>query len=217
MSWKQVASRKQSAICDNYCSKSLTLCYPMDCSTSGFPILHWFLESTQLMSIESVMPSNLSSSVTPSLPALSLSQHQGLFQWVGSSHQAEYWSFSFSISPSSEYSGSVAFQIKSFSLPQHFVSQIHSLACPVESRANSYSVTRGHLLDAWNSAPPYFGCKTTERYQKTMEVNQWEIPKPAAPEWLFTVELPPELGCVCVCHSVVSNSLQILCFKMLRS
>ena len=38
------------------------------------------------MSIESVMPSNhlLSS---PSPPALNLSQHQGLFQWVSSSHQ----------------------------------------------------------------------------------------------------------------------------------
>ena len=42
----------------------------------------------------------------PSSPALNLSQHQGLFKWVSSSHQvAKYWSFSFSISPSNEYSG----------------------------------------------------------------------------------------------------------------
>ena len=213
MSWKQLASRKQSTICDNYCSKSLTLCYPMDCSTSGFPVLHWFLESTQLTSIESVMPSNLSSSVTPSLPALNLSQHQGLFQWVGFSHQAEHWSFSFSISPSSEYSGSVAFQIKSFSLPQHFVSQIHSLACPVESRANSYSVTRGHLLEFRSSL---FWLQNHKKIPK----NPWKSPmgntKASCP-WMFIVEFPPELGCVCVCHSVVSNSLQILCFRMLRS
>ena len=40
-------------------------------------------------------------------PAVNLSQHQSLFQGVSSSHQVpkKYWSFSFSISPSSEYSG----------------------------------------------------------------------------------------------------------------
>ena len=41
----------------------------------------------------------------PSSPAFNLSQLQGLFQWVGSSHQvAKYYSFSFSISPFKEYS-----------------------------------------------------------------------------------------------------------------
>ena len=45
-------------------------------------------------------------------PAFNLSQHQGLFQWVSSSHQvAKYWNFSFSISPSNEYSGLISFQI----------------------------------------------------------------------------------------------------------
>ena len=39
----------------------------------------------KLMSIESVMPSHPLSS--PSPPALNLSQHQGLFKWVSSSHQ----------------------------------------------------------------------------------------------------------------------------------
>ena len=44
----------------------------------------------KFMSIESVMPSNYLTShplLSPSPPALNLSQHQGLFQWVGSSHQ----------------------------------------------------------------------------------------------------------------------------------
>ena len=35
-----------------------TLCDPMDCSTPGFPVLHHLPEFAQLMSIESVMPSN---------------------------------------------------------------------------------------------------------------------------------------------------------------
>ena len=45
----------------------------------------------------------------------SLSQHQGLFQWVSSSHQvAKYWSFSFS--PSNEYSRLISFRIDWFDL-----------------------------------------------------------------------------------------------------
>ena len=66
----------------------------------------------KLMCIESVMPSAISSSVAPSPPALNLSQHQGLFKWVSSSHHvAKYWSFSFSISPSSAYSGLISFRM----------------------------------------------------------------------------------------------------------
>ena len=46
-----------------------------------------------------------------------LEKHQGLFQGVGSSHQvAKYWSFSFSISPSIEYSGLISFRIDWFDL-----------------------------------------------------------------------------------------------------
>ena len=41
----------------------------------------------KLMSIESVMPSNHLILSSPSPPAFNLSQHQGLFQWVTSSHQ----------------------------------------------------------------------------------------------------------------------------------
>ena len=49
---------------------------------------------------------------SPSPPALNLSQHQGLFKWVSSSHQvAKVWSFSFSISPSSEHSGLISFRM----------------------------------------------------------------------------------------------------------
>ena len=46
--------------------------------------------SLNLMSIELVMPSKPSHPLSPpSPPALSLSQHQSLFQWVGSSHQVD--------------------------------------------------------------------------------------------------------------------------------
>ena len=53
----------------------------------------------------------------PSPPTFNLSQHQGLFQWVSSSHHmAKYWSFSFCISPSKEYSGLISFRMDWFDL-----------------------------------------------------------------------------------------------------
>ena len=47
-----------------------------------------------------------------SAPAFNLSQHQSLFQWVSSLHQVpKYWSFSFSISTSNEYSELIFFML----------------------------------------------------------------------------------------------------------
>ena len=65
-----------------------TLCNPIDCSTPGFPILHHLLEflQTHVSRVDdTVQPSHPLSSPFPL--AFSLSQHQGLFQWVSSSHQ----------------------------------------------------------------------------------------------------------------------------------
>ena len=65
-----------------------TLCDPMNRSTPDLPVHHQLPESTQTHvrrvndAIQSSHP--LSS---PSPPALNLSQHQGLFQWVSSLHQ----------------------------------------------------------------------------------------------------------------------------------
>ena len=55
---------------------------------------------------------------SPSPPTFNLSQHQGLFKWVSSLHQVakKYWSFSFSLSPSSEYSGLISFRMDWFDL-----------------------------------------------------------------------------------------------------
>ena len=54
---------------------------------------------------------------SPSPPAFNLSQHQGLFWRVNSLYQvAKYWSFSFSISPSNEYSGQISLRIDWFAL-----------------------------------------------------------------------------------------------------
>ena len=69
----------------------------------------------KLMSIESMSPwwtSHPLPSASP--PAFNLSQSQGLFQWVSSSHQmAKVLGFSFSINLSNEYSGLTSFQVSS--------------------------------------------------------------------------------------------------------
>ena len=65
-----------------------TLCDPIDCSMPGLPVHHQLLEFTQTHVHcvgDGIQPSHALSS--PSPPALNLSQHQGLFKWVSSSHQ----------------------------------------------------------------------------------------------------------------------------------
>ena len=66
----------------------LTLCDPMNRSTPGLPVHHQLPESTQThvhRVSDAIQPFHPLSS--PSPPALNLSQHQGLFQWVNSSHE----------------------------------------------------------------------------------------------------------------------------------
>ena len=65
-----------------------TLCDPMNHSMPGFLVHHQLLESNQThvqWVSDAIQPSHPLSS--PSPPALNLSQHQGLFQWVSSLHQ----------------------------------------------------------------------------------------------------------------------------------
>ena len=65
-----------------------TLWNPMDCNTPGFPVLHYLLEIAQNhihWVSDAIQPSPPLSS--PSPPTFNFYQHQGLFQWVSSSHQ----------------------------------------------------------------------------------------------------------------------------------
>ena len=64
-----------------------TFCNPMDCSTPGLPVCHQLLELVQTHVYrvgDTIQPSHPLSSPSP---AFNLSLHQGLFQWVSSSHQ----------------------------------------------------------------------------------------------------------------------------------
>ena len=90
----------------------------MDCSMQGFPVLHYLPDLLKFMSIELVMPSNqlifywpllLLLSIIPSISAFS-SELKLCARWP------KYWGFSFSISPSNEYSGWIFFRIDWFDL-----------------------------------------------------------------------------------------------------
>ena len=92
---------------------SVWLCDPMDCSMPGFPVYHQLPELVQLMFIELVMPSNhlilclpllLPPSIFPSIRVFS-SESVLWIRWP------KNWSFSFSISPSNEYSELISFRM----------------------------------------------------------------------------------------------------------
>ena len=90
-----------------------TLYDPIDCRMPRFPVYHQLLEFTQNHvhrvgdAIQPYHPL-----LSPSSFAFNLSQHQGLLQWVSSSQRwPKYWSFSFNISLSNEYSGLISFRM----------------------------------------------------------------------------------------------------------
>ena len=99
----------------------LTVCDPMGCSMPAHqaarppcpsPTPRVYSNSSPLTW---VVPSNHLVLCHPLLLPPSeadLSQHQSLFKWVSSLHQAaKYWNFSFSISPFNEYSGLSSFRM----------------------------------------------------------------------------------------------------------
>ena len=94
------------------------LCDPMDCSMPGFPVLHHLPEiaQTDVCWISDAInylilycPLLLLPSVSPSI-TVSANKSALCIRWP------KYWSFSFSISPSNEYSGLVSFKIDWFDL-----------------------------------------------------------------------------------------------------
>ena len=88
--------------CGGCCSvtQCSTLCNSMDCGKPALPVLHSLLECAQTHVHSLSDATQPSHPLSPPYPfALNLSQHQGLFQWVCSSHQvAKVLELSFSIS-----------------------------------------------------------------------------------------------------------------------
>ena len=96
----------------------LTLCDPMDCSTPGFPDLYHLSELAQTHVRWVMIPSNqlilycpllLLPSIFPGIRIFS-NDSALCIRWP------KYWSFSFSKSPSNEYSGLISFRMDWFEL-----------------------------------------------------------------------------------------------------
>ena len=86
--WKWKRRVEKLASVSSVAQSCPTHCSPMNHSTLGLPIHHQLPKSTQTHVHgvgDAIKPSYPLSSPFP--PALNLSQHQGLFQWVNSSHQ----------------------------------------------------------------------------------------------------------------------------------
>ena len=91
----------------------LTLCDSMEYNMPGFTIQHQLWELAQFMSIESVMSSNHLILCHPLLlpsvffPSIRVFSNESVLpiRWP------KYWTFSFSISPSNEYSGLISFRM----------------------------------------------------------------------------------------------------------
>ena len=102
-----------SCCCCSVSKSCPTLLDPLDSSTLGFPVLHDLPEFAQTHVRwvgDAIQPSH--PLLSPS-PAFSLSQRQGPFQWISSSHHVAkvLWSFSFSICPSNQYSLLISFRM----------------------------------------------------------------------------------------------------------
>ena len=113
----------------------------MDCSTAGLPVHHQLLEPTQTL-----VP-HVSDAIQLSHPLLSLLLPPSIFpnirvfsnESVLRIRWSKYWSFSFNIHPSNEYSGLISFRMDGFdllsvqgtlkSLLQHHSSKASVLQC----------------------------------------------------------------------------------------
>ena len=99
--------------CCSVAKSCLTLCDPMDCSTPGSPVLHYLpkLAQTHVHWVsDAIQPSHhllLLSSIFLSIRVFS-NESVLRIRWP------KYWHFSFSISPSNEYSGLISFRINWF-------------------------------------------------------------------------------------------------------
>jgi len=128
-----------------------TLCDPMDCSMPGFLSVTNSWSLLKLMSIELVMPPNhlilwcpllLPPSIFPSIRVFSSQSALPI-------RCPKHWSFSFSISPSSEYSGFISFRIDWFDLlaVQETIKSLfqhHSSKASILWRSTSFIVQLSH-------------------------------------------------------------------------
>ena len=112
--WMQCSIYQFSSVAQS----RLTICNPVDCSMPDFPVHRQHHSLLKLMSIESVMTSSHLILCCPLLllhsifPGIRVFSNESVLpiRWP------KYWSFSFNISPSNEYSGLISFRMDSLVL-----------------------------------------------------------------------------------------------------
>ena len=116
--WLQNSSRWSSVQFGSVTQSCLILCKSIDCRLPGFSVHHQLPELLKITSIELVMPSNQLILCRPFLLLPSIFPSIKVFSKESVLHirWPKYWSFSFSISPSNEYSGLISFRINWFHL-----------------------------------------------------------------------------------------------------
>ena len=145
----------------------LILCDPMDCRIPGFPVHHQLLEFTQThvhWVCDAKQPSHPLSSLFPR--TFNLSQHQGLFKWLSSSHQvAKVLEFHLPHQSFHQYSGLISFRIDWLhllavqetpkSLFQHHSSKAYNSTLTVYDNSLAlsflYSPTLTSIQDYWKN------------------------------------------------------------------
>ena len=157
----------------------------MDCSMPDFPVYH-FLKFVHIH-VHLVNDAIIQKSYTlssPSPPAFNLFQHPGLFQWVGSSLRwPKYWSFSWSISPSDEYLGSISFRLDWLDLPA--VQALSRVSSNITVQKNMLA-----MLETWvrslgwedplekEMAPPtQYSCLENSRNKEAWQATVHRVPK----------------------------------------
>ena len=123
--------------CCSVAQLCLPLCNPMDCSMPGFPVFYHLPELAQTHVHwvgDTIHPSHPLSSPFP--PTFNLSQYQVFSnESVLRIRWPKNWSFSFSISPSNEYSGLISFRMDWLDLPA-FQGTLRSLLQHHSSKAS---------------------------------------------------------------------------------
>ena len=135
----------------------LTLCNPMDCSTPGLLVHHQLLEFTQ------THVHQVGDAIQPSHPLLPLLLSPSIFlsirifsnESVLRIRWPKYWSVSFSISPSNEYSGLISFRKFKFPNSRFPASQEGLVGSPCSPTDSQESSPTPQFKSISSSAPSF--------------------------------------------------------------
>ena len=167
-----------------------TICDPMNCTTPSLPVHHQLLEFTQLMSIESVMPSShlilcrplfLLPPIPPSIRVFS-NESTLRMRWP------KYWSFSFTIIPSKKHPGLISLRMDWLDL----LAVQGTLKSLLQHHTSKASILRRSAFFTVQLSHPYMNTGKTR----------------ALTRWTFVGKVTSLLFFVCVCVCVCVSAFQ---------